>query len=88
MVTGPAAADAIARARRLPSLRVGLHLVLVDGDPALPPARVPDLVNASGRFRCDLAAVGCAIFLRPRVREQVAAEIAAQFEAFTATRSP
>jgi len=33
MVGGPAAADAVARARRLPDLRVGLHLVLVDGHP-------------------------------------------------------
>jgi chitin disaccharide deacetylase len=33
MVAAPAAADAIVRARRLPSLRVGLHLVLVEGTP-------------------------------------------------------
>ena len=39
MVGGPAAADAVARARRLPNLRVGLHLVLVDGDPMLDRAR-------------------------------------------------
>ncbi|HEX4117353.1 MAG TPA: ChbG/HpnK family deacetylase, partial [Rhizomicrobium sp.] len=31
MVSGTAAADAVARARALPRLRVGLHLVLVDG---------------------------------------------------------
>ena len=36
MVSGPAAADAIARARRMPSLRVGLHVVLVEGRPVLP----------------------------------------------------
>jgi chitin disaccharide deacetylase len=30
-VSGPAAADAVRRARRLPNLRVGLHLVLADG---------------------------------------------------------
>ena len=43
MVTAPAAADAIERARRLPRLGVGLHLVLVDGKPALPPEELPDL---------------------------------------------
>ena len=32
MVAAPAAADAVARARILPALIVGLHLVLVDGD--------------------------------------------------------
>ena len=31
MVAGPAAADAIARARGMPSLRVGLHLVVIEG---------------------------------------------------------
>ncbi|MEX2036295.1 MAG: ChbG/HpnK family deacetylase, partial [Xanthobacteraceae bacterium] len=44
MVSGPAAADAVERARRLPGLRVGLHLVLVEGSPTLPPERLPDLV--------------------------------------------
>ena len=33
MVGAPACADAVARARRLPRLRVGLHLALVDADP-------------------------------------------------------
>ena len=33
MMSGAAVADALARARRLPRLRVGLHLVLVDGAP-------------------------------------------------------
>ncbi len=36
MVSGDAAADAVERARRLPKLGVGLHIVLVEGRPALP----------------------------------------------------
>ncbi|MBV9903998.1 MAG: ChbG/HpnK family deacetylase, partial [Alphaproteobacteria bacterium] len=43
MVSAPAAADAVARARELPRLRVGLHIVLVEGKPTLPVASVPDL---------------------------------------------
>jgi predicted glycoside hydrolase/deacetylase ChbG (UPF0249 family) len=31
MVAGPAASDAIRRARRLPELRIGHHIVLVEG---------------------------------------------------------
>jgi hopanoid biosynthesis associated protein HpnK len=85
MVSGPAAADAVARARRLPTLRVGLHLVLVDGVPTLPPGRIPDLVDRRGHLRCDMAALGAAVFLRPGVRAQVAAEIDAQFDAFRHT---
>ena len=85
MVAGAAAADAVARARRLPSLRVGLHLVLVDGAAALPPERIPDLVDQHSRLRASPARVGVAMFLRPAVRRQLAAEIEAQFRAFAAT---
>ena len=88
MVGAPAAADAVARARRMPSLRVGLHLVLVDGRPVLPAARVRDLVDESGRFRSNMAAAGIRTFFSPRARWQLAAEIEAQFEAFQGTGLP
>jgi hopanoid biosynthesis associated protein HpnK len=88
MVAAPAAADAVARAQRTPGLRVGLHLVLVDGRPTLPPAAVPGLVAHSGLLRTDMAALGADIFFRPRVRRQLAAEIEAQFESFRATGLP
>lgn len=85
MVTGDAAGDAVARARALPSLRVGLHLVLVEGRPVLPVAAVPDLVDSSGHFRTDMARAGAAMFFLPKVRRQLACEIEAQFAAFAAT---
>src|SRR5215210_5906974 len=88
MVAAPATADAVARARRLPNLRVGLHLVLVESWPALPPQDIPDLVDESGRFRADMARFGLDIALRLRVRRQLAAEITAQFETFRATGLP
>lgn len=71
----------------MPRLGVGLHLVLVDGRPALPPGRVPDLVGPDGRFRDNMVVAGIA-FLRPHVRRQLAAEIEAQFAAFAATGLP
>jgi hopanoid biosynthesis associated protein HpnK len=85
MIGAPAAADAVDRARRLPSLKVGLHIVLTDGQPVLPPARLPNLVDRSGRFRSDMARSSVRIFVDPIVRRQVADEIVAQFEAFVAT---
>lgn len=88
MVAGPAAADAVARARAMPSLRVGLHLVLVEGKPVLPADKVPDLVDSAGHFRTDMARAGAAMFFFPRVRAQLAAEIEAQFAAFAATGLP
>lgn len=85
MVGGEAAEDAVERARRLPRLRVGLHVVLVDGRPCLPPAQVPDLVGWDGRFDQRLVRAGIRFFMLPRVRRQLGAEIRAQFQAFRAT---
>jgi hopanoid biosynthesis associated protein HpnK len=85
MVGAAAADDAVERARRLPGLRVGLHLVLIDGRPVLPPEAIPGLVGADGRFGDDQIGAGLRYFLRPGVRRQLAAEIGAQFAAFRAT---
>jgi chitin disaccharide deacetylase len=88
MVASPAAADAVRRARQMPSLRVGLHVVLVDGKPMLPPEAVPDLVDEYGLFDDRMVLAGFRFFFLPRVRRQLAAEITAQFEAFRATGLP
>jgi hopanoid biosynthesis associated protein HpnK len=85
MVAAPAAADAVARARRLPRLRVGLHLVLADGAAMLPRTQIPALVDADGRFGQNMALDGVRFFFLPHVRTQLAQEIRAQFEAFAAT---
>jgi hopanoid biosynthesis associated protein HpnK len=85
MVGAPAAADAVARARRLPELHVGLHLTLLDGRPVLPPARVPLLVSVDGRFASDELGSAIRYFVTPGIRAQLAGEIEAQFAAFAAT---
>ena len=85
MVGAPATADAVRRARGLPGLRVGLHLVLTDGRPVLPPERIPHLVRSDGAFHDNMAVAGATLFFHPAARRELAAEITAQFEAFTAT---
>ncbi len=85
MVGAPAAEEAVAIARALPTLRVGLHLVLVEGRPVLAPSKVSALVGPDGRFLTDMARLGAAIFFRADARRQIAAEIEAQFAAFAAT---
>src|SRR6266699_5092946 len=85
MVAAPAAEDAVARARRLPGLRVGLHLVLTDGSPVLPRGEIRGLVGADGRFDDRQIRAGLRYFFAPGVRRLLAAEIRAQFEAFRAT---
>jgi hopanoid biosynthesis associated protein HpnK len=88
MVGAPAAADAVERARRLPKLRVGLHVVLVDGHPVSERAHIPALVDRNGHLRNDLPRYGAALTLSPAARRQAAQEIAAQFAAFGATGLP
>lgn len=88
MVGGDGAADAVARAHRLPNLKVGLHLVLVEGRPVLPVSDIPDLVAPDGCFRTNMAQAGVDIFFRRHVRRQLAAEIAAQFSRFRETGLP
>ena len=85
MVAAPEAADALRRARSLPSLNVGLHLVLSSGVSVLSPAVIPDLVDAQGRFSQSQVAGAIRIFLLPRARRQMETEIRAQFEAFART---
>lgn len=85
MVAAPAAADAVLRAHALPNLRVGLHLVVVEGPAVLSPTEVPDLINAQGLFSANQLRLGINYFARPRIRRQLAAEIRAQFAAFAAT---
>lgn len=85
MVGAKSAEDAVDRAKRLRTLKVGLHLVLVDGSPILPPEAVPDLVNGQGEFSSHLVCAGINFFLRPKVKRQLEAEIRAQFESFRKT---
>jgi hopanoid biosynthesis associated protein HpnK len=77
--------DAVDRARQHPSLKVGLHLVLVEGRPVLPVREVPDLVDSQGLFSTRLVRAGFKFFFRPGIRKQLAAEIRAQFEAYRKT---
>lgn len=85
MVAAPAAADAVERARRNPGLRVGLHVVAIEGPAALPLDHVPALVDAGGRFPSDQFRLGVRYAFHPAARRQLAAEIRAQFQAFAAT---
>jgi hopanoid biosynthesis associated protein HpnK len=85
MVAAPAAADAVRRARRLPRLRVGLHLVLADGSAMLTPDLIPDLADRACRMNSRMFVNGVRFFAFPGVRRQLEAEIRAQFSAFART---
>src|ERR1700730_7760896 len=85
MVAAPAAEAAVRLTAALPKLRVGLHLVLVDGNSVLPQRLVPALVDASGRFLDSMVLNSIRFVASRKIRAQLAAEIRAQFEAFART---
>ncbi|MDR5748045.1 hopanoid biosynthesis-associated protein HpnK [Caballeronia sp. LZ029] len=85
MVGANAAHHAVKIARDLPTLRVGLHLVLTDGAATLPRWSIPDLVDARGSFEGSMFENGVRFFFLQRARRQLAIEIYAQFKAFAAT---
>lgn len=58
MARAAATDQAIEIARSTPALGVGCHVVLVDGDPILPPAQIPSLIDRStGRLSPTLSAL-------------------------------
>ena len=87
MVTGAAAVEATVLARAHPDLRVGLHLVLVDGRSALDANRLRGLVDKNRRFAQSPFRQGVRYGL-PGARVKLAHEIRAQFEWFAATKLP
>jgi len=86
MVAGNAAADAVARAKRLPSLHVGLHLAVTRAPSMLPPETIPSITNSThGRLPENLGAAGLRFFFLPAARRHLELEVRAQFKAFTVT---
>jgi chitin disaccharide deacetylase len=91
MVMGDAAAEAVDIARAHPRLAVGLHLVLVQGRAAAPPATIRGLVGPDGRFGDSPVASGLwhgLAWTTARGRRALRREIVAQLEAFHATGLP
>jgi hopanoid biosynthesis associated protein HpnK len=85
MVAAPAAGDAVRRAKELPALKIGLHVVLADGWAASSPLDIPGLSDARGWLNDRMVVNGLRFFALPSVRRQLEAEIRRQFEAFQRT---
>ncbi len=88
MVDESACVEAVTLAKQNPKLGVGLHLTLLCGKSALPPDKIPGLVNARGEFSNNPVATGIRYFFMRGLREQLRSEIHAQFERFHATGLP
>lgn len=79
MARAGATDEAIELARATPSLGVGCHVVLVDGEPKLPPEKIPSLVDArTGHFPNSLTTFLARLFTGRIRAEEIEAEAAAQ----------
>jgi chitin disaccharide deacetylase len=88
MVNETAFDEAVELVKQNPKLGVGLHLTLLVGHAALPPEKIPGLVNSRGEFGNNPFAVGMNYYFNRSLREPLRAEIHAQFEKFQATGLP
>jgi hopanoid biosynthesis associated protein HpnK len=88
MVNADATEDAVQRARSLPTLAVGLHLVLCHGRATAPRDRVRDLVDPNGNLTDRMVASSLGYALSAGQRRQLAYEIETQFQRFSATGLP
>jgi hopanoid biosynthesis associated protein HpnK len=77
--------EAVQLAKENPGLGIGLHLTLLQGHSTLPTDKIPGLVNSRGEFSNSPVGVGMAYFFRRGLREQLQAEIRAQFAKFHST---
>ncbi len=77
MANGPAFCELKELAKQFPKLSIGCHVVLIDGEPVLPPAKVPSLTQ-SARFRDDLKAFAARALTGQLDATEIAAEATAQ----------
>ncbi len=79
MANASATGEAIEIAMRTPTLGVGCHVVLVDGDPVLPASQLPTLTDPrTGRFYSTLGAFLRGVATRKIYMDEIRAEAGAQ----------
>ncbi len=79
MARAGATSEAIDIALATPTLGIGCHVVLVDGDPVLPPSQIPTLVDPkTGRFPAKLTTFLSRLFTGRISAEEIQAEASAQ----------
>ena len=77
MASGPAFAEAVQLTKAAPALSVGCHVVLIDGEPVLDPAKIPSLTDGK-RFRDGLKSFAARALIGRMDRDEIAAEASAQ----------
>ena len=85
MMNEAATNQAVALVRENPTLAVGLHLTLICGHAALPPEKIPGLVDGQGEFGDSPIRTGLKYYFQRHLQSQLRAEIREQFARFRST---
>jgi chitin disaccharide deacetylase len=88
MATGAAFEDAVVNAKRLPELSIGCHVVLIDGEPVLDPARLPSIAqknSGSNSFRDGLKSFVLRSLSGRLSSGEIEAEVTAQIQKIQST---
>lgn len=80
MTNMPQAEDAVALAKSLPSLGIGLHLNLTEGKPLSKDPRVSQLTNTAGVFAFSVEKLCLTSLLSPSLRQAIQIELESQIQ--------
>jgi hopanoid biosynthesis associated protein HpnK len=80
LVNAPATQEAVSIAKENPGLGVGIHLNILRGKPVLPPAQVPTLVDAGGRFLKSVPRLMGRLVRRKIATSEITDEFSAQIK--------
>jgi hopanoid biosynthesis associated protein HpnK len=84
MANGAAFAEGVSLAKNFPTLAVGCHVVLIDGEPVLEADEIPSLTK-SGRFRDGLRGFAARALAGRMAAHEITAEVGAQIRKIQAT---
>jgi chitin disaccharide deacetylase len=85
MVNAEGTEEAVLLAKKYPSLKVGLHLVLVDGFSVLSQKDIPGIVDETGKFSERMILSGIRYFFSKKNKRLLAKECEAQITKFLTT---
>lgn len=85
MISAKSAEEASHLAKTHSTLKVGLHLVLVEGFSVLTKDEIPDLVDAQQRFSNKIFASGFRYFFSEKLKNQIVKECETQIKKFLET---
>lgn len=86
MINQKYAGEAVAEAKEMPALEIGLHLNLTNEAPAADPTQIPLLVDGGGKLRNGFVNLLLLSLLKSKeLRQQVEIEIRAQIKKYLAT---